>query len=258
MSAALKQALWAGAMVLAIVSSHMVLGLALSAGAQHWLGVGQIAATSVSAAVILAIAVIVMKLRPQWFTGAGRAPAHSRLLKPVALPLLGALALVFLAAQGLAAWVQLNGGGEGYRATSDAFGQASAGTVLLLTLLMAPLLEEVLYRGMLYRLLRRRLGVWASALVAALAFGLMHGNLVQTAVAVPLGVLSALLYERTGRLMCSVLLHMAFNAAAAITPVALIAALAQSTLAVVLVAIGAGIALRMFKDKALAAVRPAR
>jgi hypothetical protein len=86
----------------------------------------------------------------------------------------------------------------------------------LLVCVMAPLAEEVFFRGFLFGALRKR-GVPLAALVSGLCFGLAHvasspiGFLVPLAL---LGVILALLYERTGSLYPSIALHCLNNAVA--------------------------------------------
>jgi uncharacterized protein len=51
------------------------------------------------------------------------------------------------------------------------------GDTLLLVLsvvVLAPLVEEVIFRGVLFQALRRRLGLWSGAIISSLAFGFIH------------------------------------------------------------------------------------
>ncbi|HYG36341.1 MAG TPA: CPBP family intramembrane glutamic endopeptidase [Clostridia bacterium] len=82
----------------------------------------------------------------------------------------------------------------------------------VITILLAPAGEEILFRGILYPWLRktgyRRLALWSTALI----FGAIHFNLVTF---VPLTVLAlalALLYERTENLLAPIAAHSVFNA----------------------------------------------
>jgi uncharacterized protein len=84
----------------------------------------------------------------------------------------------------------------------------------------APLSEEIFFRGFMFGGLRRRLPMWAAALIAGAVFGLLHytgpdsiGVVPQLAV---LGVLLAWLYERTGSLWPPIILHVANNGLALI------------------------------------------
>jgi membrane protease YdiL (CAAX protease family) len=75
----------------------------------------------------------------------------------------------------------------------------------------APIGEELLFRGLLYRSLRNRMGIALAVGLSAAVFGVMHWWFGDPAVLifprVALGVLLALLYEGTGSLYPSMLLH---------------------------------------------------
>lgn len=80
---------------------------------------------------------------------------------------------------------------------------------------LAPLAEELLFRGYLYGKLRKTAPVWLSVIIASLAFGVAHlwagpDSLLQWAVMIDtfaLSVVLCLLREHTGALWASVLLH---------------------------------------------------
>jgi membrane protease YdiL (CAAX protease family) len=89
--------------------------------------------------------------------------------------------------------------------------------------MVAPMVEEILFRGLLYGWLRGRLGVAAAVVLSAFLFALVHGiPMLMPAIAVQ-GVLLALLYERSGSLWPAIVMHGTFNA---IMTLALYAALA--------------------------------
>ena len=77
--------------------------------------------------------------------------------------------------------------------------------------LFAPFVEEVAFRGMIYKELRTFSPVWLSACLSALLFAVAHGNLMQGIYTFSAGLLLALVYERTGNLRAPVLLHILFN-----------------------------------------------
>lgn len=85
----------------------------------------------------------------------------------------------------------------------------------LTLVVIAPLAEELLFRGYLYGKLRRTMPIWISVLVTSLAFGLAHlwggpGSPLQWAVVIDTFVLSimlSLLREYTGAIWASVILH---------------------------------------------------
>lgn len=86
------------------------------------------------------------------------------------------------------------------------FSQLAAGV------LSAPLLEEVLMRGVIYGRLREEIKNPRTAMLfSALIFGLFHGNVVQGIYAFVLGLFFALLFEVYDSLLPAILAHMAAN-----------------------------------------------
>jgi membrane protease YdiL (CAAX protease family) len=88
--------------------------------------------------------------------------------------------------------------------------------VVVVAVLLAPLAEELVFRGVLLRALGRRFSAGPAALVSAAAFALAHLALdFQSAVAVPalfvVGLVLALVVQRRGRLAPAVAAHMGFN-----------------------------------------------
>jgi membrane protease YdiL (CAAX protease family) len=87
---------------------------------------------------------------------------------------------------------------------------------LLVTAVAAPVCEEVFFRGMLFRLLRRRFPLWVAVVLSAAAFGLAHAspaiNLALLPVFFYMGVVLAVLYLRSGSLTNTMLLHAINNA----------------------------------------------
>jgi membrane protease YdiL (CAAX protease family) len=81
--------------------------------------------------------------------------------------------------------------------------------------LLAPLGEETLFRGFLYRGLRRRLAPWPAAVVSGALFGLGHLQGWSFLVLVPplfvVGVGLAVVYERRQSLLASMAAHGTFN-----------------------------------------------
>ena len=74
----------------------------------------------------------------------------------------------------------------------------------------APIVEEIFFRGLLYRSLRNKLPIIPAALIAGCLFGLVHiGSypLVTLPVKAAFGVIACLLYERTGSLLPGIAVH---------------------------------------------------
>lgn len=76
---------------------------------------------------------------------------------------------------------------------------------------VAPISEELLFRQVIYKRLRKISPIWLSAVISALLFGLYHGNLVQGIYAFIMGVFLALVYEWTGSILAPIVFHMIAN-----------------------------------------------
>ena len=90
------------------------------------------------------------------------------------------------------------------------------GIGLVLTLIaaavVAPLVEETFFRGLLYGGLRERIGVAGAMLVSTLFFTALHFSIDQFIPIFVLGLFLAWLYEKTGSLYPGILLHAVNNA----------------------------------------------
>ncbi|HKY71815.1 MAG TPA: CPBP family intramembrane glutamic endopeptidase [Nitrospira sp.] len=79
---------------------------------------------------------------------------------------------------------------------------------LLEYVILAPLFEELVFRGLLFAILRRKFRFLPAALISALMFGLAHGYGVVGLMSVCWsGVLWAWIYEKTGSLAPGILAH---------------------------------------------------
>jgi membrane protease YdiL (CAAX protease family) len=88
------------------------------------------------------------------------------------------------------------------------------GLQILLIVVLAPLSEEICFRGMLFGGLRTRLPMWAAALGAGAIFGALHYSTGLSAVPslVVLGAIFAVVYEKTGSIWPPIIMHVANNA----------------------------------------------
>lgn len=82
---------------------------------------------------------------------------------------------------------------------------------LLAGAVVAPICEELFFRGMLYRYLLRRWPVWAAIGVSASIFAVLHFIPMLIPVFLFMGLLLTIQYEITGSLTNSMLLHAAGN-----------------------------------------------
>lgn len=86
------------------------------------------------------------------------------------------------------------------------------GTVpLLFACVAAPVLEEMLFRGVILRSFLRQYSRTRSILWSAMIFGIAHLNVYQLASAFAIGIVAGWLYERCRSLWPCILLHAAYN-----------------------------------------------
>ena len=101
---------------------------------------------------------------------------------------------------------------QGVVVIRDAIQQQNWGLLLsmaLMAVVIAPCIEEVLFRGLLFRFLRDQNGFFPAALISSMLFGLMHDA--SWGPLVVLGFLLAWLYQRSGNLLVSIIFHATFN-----------------------------------------------
>jgi membrane protease YdiL (CAAX protease family) len=85
------------------------------------------------------------------------------------------------------------------------------------TVVLTPVFEEIIFRGLLFATLRRRFGTGTAAVLSASIFAIAHGyGVLGFAAVFWSGLLWALAYERTGSLLPSMAAHAADNLMASI------------------------------------------
>ncbi len=112
-------------------------------------------------------------------------------------------------------WVEANYGAkpqqlvELVKTTPDL---ALIGTIAFSAIIIAPIAEEVIFRGYLYPVAKRYSERWFAALFTGLLFGVVHFNLMALPLLIVMGVVLVILYEVTGSLWITIGCHAAFNA----------------------------------------------
>ena len=92
----------------------------------------------------------------------------------------------------------------------EEMGSGSFGAIIGACLL-APVLEEMLFRGIILRSFLQQYSRWTAIIASAALFGLAHMNIYQFMVGMLLGVIAGWLYERSHSLLPCIALHAAYN-----------------------------------------------
>ena len=103
--------------------------------------------------------------------------------------------------------------GEYYQYFSNLMDQMTKNkaTLILLAVVMAPLFEEIVFRGIIMKgLINKGMKPITAIIISAVVFGVVHGNPWQFVGAVFLGSVLGLVYYKTKSLLLPILLH-AFN-----------------------------------------------
>ena len=97
------------------------------------------------------------------------------------------------------------------RMTDEMYAQSSFIVILAVVGVLAPVAEEMVFRGLVYARLKDYLGGRWGILLSGFIFGIYHGNMVQFIFAFCLGCWFAWLYQKSGNLLIPILAHVAVN-----------------------------------------------
>ena len=96
-------------------------------------------------------------------------------------------------------------------------GGAATVLAILLAVVLAPVTEEIVFRGVLFRALDEKFGMWPAAVLSSAVFAVIHFEVLFSqplalAGLFTVGILLAIAYHRTGSLLVPILGHAVFNA----------------------------------------------
>jgi membrane protease YdiL (CAAX protease family) len=83
--------------------------------------------------------------------------------------------------------------------------------VMVMALAVAPVAEEIIFRGFLYPTAKRYLGSFAAVALTSVLFAVLHGHPPSIPALVTLAVCLTLAYEKTGSLIVPMAMHALFN-----------------------------------------------
>ena len=83
--------------------------------------------------------------------------------------------------------------------------------LVIIAVFIAPIFEEIIFRGLIYQGLKKHMGVLKAVLVSSIIFSLLHFSIAQFLPILGLGVLLCFIFEHTGSLIPAIAIHMLNN-----------------------------------------------
>lgn len=96
------------------------------------------------------------------------------------------------------------------KSTSNLVG-GQVGVMITATVIAAPIIEEVIFRGLALSRLKCAMPVPGAVILSSVFFGLVHGQLLWMAYAFVLGIILAVIAHKTDSILASMCVHMSFN-----------------------------------------------
>ena len=183
-----------------------------------------IVVTIIAALVILGVLLLWLSMYHRGWLEAMRLPAPGTWRKEIGSGVLFGLGLypvMVIVVGGLLVYLLQTISGEHVEAPEQVGEHLSAiGTALTIVyaIVIAPVGEELFFRGVLFRSLRDRHGFWVGAVGSAVGFGLIHfipGSAIDAALLMIVmfltGIALCFLYERRGTIVAPLATHITFN-----------------------------------------------
>lgn len=83
--------------------------------------------------------------------------------------------------------------------------------ILLHVLVIAPIVEEVIFRGCIYRILKSKIPIIFATIISSTLFALIHYNVLSYILLFVLSIFLTYIYERNGSIICPIIIHSLFN-----------------------------------------------
>ncbi len=122
--------------------------------------------------------------------------------------ILVAMYMASLAGNGLLFVTGVYDAGDSYQEATEIFTQSPFFLEILAVVILAPIGEEVLFRGLIFKNLRRKYNFWICAIVTTVLFTAAHMDIYQGLAIFPISILWAYLYEKFGRIWIPIVAHM--------------------------------------------------
>jgi membrane protease YdiL (CAAX protease family) len=120
-------------------------------------------------------------------------------------------------------WTKVLSGFEGFGLIEDLEQQAlvtlfqgggdpvAIGLLVVAAVVLAPIVEELIFRGCLYRFLKSQTTLLPAQIASGIFFSMIHWNLLSFLPLVLVGIFLARVYEKTGSILVAIWFHAFFN-----------------------------------------------
>lgn len=98
-----------------------------------------------------------------------------------------------------------------YQETAEALYTPALWVQILCLGIIVPITEEYVYRGLIYKRVRKNMSVASALILSSILFGGVHMNIVQTIYGLLCGFLLGYLYEKYGSIKAPIFAHMIMN-----------------------------------------------
>ncbi|MBR1998721.1 MAG: CPBP family intramembrane metalloprotease [Akkermansia sp.] len=88
--------------------------------------------------------------------------------------------------------------------------------IIVGAVIIAPLVEEIFFRGFIFRIICQNSGMAVAAAASGLFFGAVHVSLLQTCALTCFGIIQGILYHKTQSIVYPIIMHVLFNGIAVI------------------------------------------
>ena len=78
-------------------------------------------------------------------------------------------------------------------------------------LITAPIIEEIIFRSILYRYLKKYTTMLCSSIIVAVSFSIIHQNILASTVLFTLSIFLTIVYEKFGNILFPIAVHILFN-----------------------------------------------
>jgi len=99
-----------------------------------------------------------------------------------------------------------------YSETSESIASNSTSLLgIISVILIIPIFEEVLFRGLIFNELKKYLNVFVAIIIQGAIFALSHGNMLQAIYTFIMAIVLAIVYDKTQSILAPMLFHVMYN-----------------------------------------------